>query len=70
MNQLISIQQLYDKYPQCDCKIKEEIYLKNQIIDDRWSLRVQDDNKRTMIEYIYYLVNYSCSINLSLLIKY
>jgi hypothetical protein len=35
----LSIPKLYEKYPQCDCKIveKEEIYLSSGVIDDTWS---------------------------------
>ena len=34
----LSIQQLYEKYPQCDCKVeKEEVYLPSGVIDDTWS---------------------------------
>ena len=34
----LSIQKLYEKYPQCDCKVeKEEIYLSSGVIDDTWS---------------------------------
>ena len=34
----LSIQKLYEKYPQCDCKVeKEEVYLSSGVIDDTWS---------------------------------
>ena len=35
----LSIQKLYEKYPQCDCVIveKEEVYLSSGVIDETWS---------------------------------